>query len=620
MIKKNQILIAVFAVLFSLLYLRLIHLQFVEHNKLDLLAIANAAKNVPEPAPRGVIYDRYGKVLVESRPVFSVRVLPYVLANKSERERERILGLLSQLLGEKVELKVSATEPLLVKDNVPLTTAIRITEKKRDLDGVVVNSHPIRLSNYGSTASHLLGYVGEIEAEELEKLRGRGYRMGDIIGKDGVEKNYDALIRGIDGGQKVEVDVHGTPLRMLESLDPESGPDVKLTIDLELQQAAEMALGRKEGAVLIMDTKTGEILAMANYPNYDPNIFSDPMVNYKWKELKKQKHPFMNRALAHYPPGSIFKVITIAAALEEGKAKWDEIMDCRGYYKVNRRVAKCWLQGGHGPVSVREGLVWSCDVVFYELGRRLGPDLIAKYADKFGLGKLTGIDLPQEKMGKVPTTKWKEEYFKEPWYEGDSINYGIGQGWVQVTPLQMAVVYAALASGNIYKPFVVAEIKGRNGEILYTGKSEVVERVSVSSKTLELIRGVLHDVVDRATGVAVRFAGVPAAGKTGTAENPGKAHAWFICYAPYENPEIVIAAFVAHGEHGDRAPAYIARDILKWYKEHRLKDEYEITPYAGQYILQREKYKSPYGKRPEKKVEEEAVVEGEDKMTEELLF
>ncbi|MFH1576554.1 MAG: penicillin-binding protein 2 [Candidatus Margulisiibacteriota bacterium] len=604
MIKKSQLLIVVSIVLFSLLYLRLIQLQIVQHNKLHLLAIENAAKNISEPAPRGVIYDRFGKVLVESRPIFSVRVLPYVLVEKSKSEREKILGLLSKLLGEKVELKVSATEPLLVKENVSLMTAVQIAERQRDLAGVMVTSHPVRLSRYASLASHLIGYVGEIEADELSRLKGSGYRLADVVGKDGVEKTYDKLIRGIDGGKKVEVDVYGTPLRILESLEPVPGPDLKLTIDLDLQQQVEKVLGRREGAVLVMNAKTGEILAMANYPNYDPNIFSDPMVNYKWHELKQQKHPFMNRALAHYPPGSIFKVVTLAAALEEGKAPWDEIMECRGYYRVNNRIAKCWLEGGHGQISVREGLVWSCDVVFYELGKRLGPDLLAKYANKFGLGRRTGIDLPQDKKGIVPDRNWKEKYFKEAWYDGDSINYGIGQGWVQVTPLQMALVYAAVATGNIYKPYVVSEIKQRNGEVIYTGKSEVVDQLRFSPKTLEVIRSALKDVVDRATGVSVRFSGVPAAGKTGTAENPGKAHAWFICYAPSDDPQIVIAAFVAHGEHGDRASAYVARDILKWYKEHRFKDEYEVPPYTGQYILQRETYKRPYGIKKEKPTKE----------------
>lgn len=598
MLKRNQILIFIFAIVFALLYLRLIHLQIVEGNKFSMLAIENAAKTVPDPAPRGVIYDRYGKVMVENRPIFTVRVLPYVLSTKSEGERRRILNTLSALLGEKLDLKVSATEPIMVRDNIPLATAIQIEEKKRELEGVIVYSRPVRLYPYGVLAAHLLGHIGEIEAEELERLRGQGYRLGDVVGKDGVEKIYDKQIRGRDGGKRVEVDVYGTPMRVLESLDPRPGADMKLTIDLEMQQTAEKALGKQEGAVVVMDVRSGEILAIASYPNFDPNIFTDPKENWRWKLLERKKHPFMNRALAIYPPGSIYKVITLTAALEEGLADPDEIMDCRGYYKVLNRTAKCWLEDGHGPITVREGLVWSCDVVFYELGKRVGPDLLAKYSKKFGLGMRTGIDLPQEKRGFVPTSKWKEKKMKEPWYDGDSINYGIGQGWVQVTPLQMASVYASIASGKIIKPYVVKEIKDRNGEVLYEGKPEVIGEVPLSLENLELVRSALRDVVLRATGVATRFTGIPAAGKTGTAENPGKAHAWFICYAPYDDPEIVIASFVAEGEHGDRASAYVARDILKWYKVNRVKRDFPPDGPFSQYIIQRGRIRVPYRGNP----------------------
>ena len=595
--KKIRYLVITIVIVFSLLYLRLMHLQISDYEKYRLHAVENASKTVREPAPRGVIYDRNGKVLVENRPIFSVHVLPYVLNPKSKEERERILNLLGSLLGEEIDYKISASEPLIVKDKIPLETAILIEERKRELDGVMIASRPVRLSKHGSTASHLLGFVGEIEAKELDRMRKEGYRLGDVIGKDGVEKIYDKLIRGKDGGKKVEVDVLGTPLRVLETLNPIPGADVKLTIDLNLQQAAEEALGPREGAVVILDVNSGEILSMVSYPNFDLNIFNFPLTDEKWKAIKRMKHPFVNRALALYPPGSIFKVVTLAAALEEGKASAEEIMDCDGVYEIKNRLAKCWLETGHGPIMVKEGLVWSCDPVFYELGRRLGPDLISKYAYEFGLGEYSGIDLPQERRGNIPTEKWKKKYFKQPWYVGDSINYAIGQGFVQVTPLQMALVYAGIASGNIYKPFVVSEIKEKNGRVLYKVEKKVVKKIPVSSTSLQIIREALRDVVDRATGVALRDANVPAAGKTGTAENPGKPHAWFVGYAPFDNPEIVICAFVAHGQHGDQVSAYVVRDILKWYKKYRLKREYEIKPFEGKYILHYGKTKVPYGSR-----------------------
>ncbi|MFC1570935.1 penicillin-binding protein 2 [Candidatus Margulisiibacteriota bacterium] len=589
MIKK------IFIFVFILLFLRLLQLQLAEHDKFAELSRDNAAKTVREHAPRGIIYDRFDKVMVENRPVFSVHVLPYVLSKKSQSERNIILGLLGDLLGEQIEFKPSATEPIIVKDNIPLTTAIRVEENKRELPGVVVSSRPIRLAKHGSAASHVLGYVGEIEAKELKKLGREGYRLGDFVGKDGVERIYDKYLRGRDGGKKIEVDVYGAPLRILESVEPVSGADVKLTIDLSLQLAVEELLAGREGAVVVLEAKSGKILALASNPNYDPNLFTDPFQNWQWQELKRQKHPFMNRALAIYPPGSIFKVITLAAALEEGAASPDEVMNCNGYYRVNNRYAKCWLEGGHGPITVREGLVWSCDIVFYELGKRLGPDKLAKYAEKFGLGSYTGIDLPQEKKGTIPTKRWKEKYLKEAWYPGDSINYGIGQGFVETTPLQMALVYAGLATEKIYQPFIVQEIGDKQGKIIYQGESRKIKDIKLSKETLTVIKEALKEVVNRGTGVAVRFSGVPAAGKTGTAENPGKAHAWFIGYAPLDDPEIVIATFIAHGEHGDRVSARVTRDILSWYKEYRFTQTFEVEPYEGQYILQGD-VKVPYSR------------------------
>ncbi len=597
---NKKILVLTIASIFGLLSLRLVHLQIAQNEKFSQLAIENAAKTVPEPAPRGVIYDRYDNVLVENQPIFSVHVLPYILFNKSKEERNEILDRLGNLLGEKVEFKVSATEPIIVKDKIPLETAIRVEEKRSELDGVVVRSQPIRLYPYGNLASHVLGYVGEIEARELAKLREQGYKLRDFIGKDGVEKKYDKQLRGIDGGKKIEVDVYGTPLRILESLDSIPGSDMKLTLDIKLQAAVEEALGYWEGAVVVMDVKTGEILALASHPNYDPNIFVKPMEKWQWKRIESKRHPFMNRALAIYPPGSIFKIITLTAALEEDLTWPEEIFNCRGYQRVSNRTAKCWLKGGHGPISVMEGLVWSCDVVFYTLGSRLGPDLIAKYARKFGLGSYTGIDLPQERKGLIPSTEWKRKRLKEAWYEGDSFNYGIGQGFVQVTPLQMAAFYGGIATGEILKPYVVAEIKDRRGKLIHQGKKKIAGNVPVSPENLGLIRKALRDVVKRGTGVAARVQGIPAAGKTGTAENPGKAHAWFISYAPHDDPEIVIASFVAHGEHGDQASAYVARDILKWYKEWRLKKFYSEEKFELQSIL-RGNVKVPYRTRTKPK-------------------
>jgi len=560
---RDRILIAVFGLVFLILFSRLFQLQIIEGEAYRRSALENAAKTVPAPAARGIIYDRYGKTMVENRPLFLIEVMPQIVSSKDTSKRERVLNHLSRLLGEKIDFKVSADRPIIIKDKVRPEVAIRIEEQREKLEGVAVNVRPMRFYPYGNIASHLLGYVGEIEAGELKRLKGDGYRLGDWLGKDGIEKYYDKKIRGVDGGKKIEIDVHGTPLRLLESLEPIAGAKVKLTIDLELQIAAERALADKEGAVVVLNPKTGAILSLVSHPNYDSNLV--------WQALSRGRNPFMNRALAIYPPGSIFKVITLTAALEEGLTKPEENFYCPGYYRINNRVAKCWKEGGHGKISAVEGLVQSCDIVFYELGRRIGANRLAEYAYRYGLGEKTGIDLPQEKKGLAPTSQWKEKSRGEPWYEGDSINYGIGQGFVQATPLQLAIVYATIASGKRMKPFIVAEIKNREGTFLYRGNPTEVAPAPLSLQNLAIIRKALRAVVARSTGVAARVEGIEAAGKTGTAENPGRPHAWFICYAPADDPELVIASFVAHGGHGDRLAAYVARDILRWHKEHRLK-------------------------------------------------
>jgi penicillin-binding protein 2 len=539
------------------LLLRLLQLQVVEGPKYKELSGENAAKTVPAPAPRGVVYDRNGKILVENRPIFSVQVMPQL-------RKGEVLKKLESILGEKIVYKISADRPIIIKDDIKLETAVRIEERKNELEGVVVSVRPVRYYPHGDLAAHLLGYVGEIETDELKRLKEEGYRLGDSVGKDGIEKYYDKLVRGVDGGKKIEVDVRGTPRRLLESLEPVPGANVKLTVDLELQMAAEKALMRsgRPGAVVILDPRSGEVLALASRPDYDPNL--------SWRALSAGSFPFVNRALAIYPPGSTFKAITLTAALQEKVAKPTDTIYCPGYYRVNNRIAKCWKGSGHGRITVAEGLTQSCDVVFYELGRRLGPDRLADYARRYGLGERTGIDIPQEKKGLVPTPEWKKKVWGEPWYEGDSINYGIGQGFLQVTPLQMALVYGEIATGKRMRPFIVSEIKNREGDVLYQAHPQEEGSVPLSNENLRVVREALKNVVARATGIAARVPGLPAAGKTGTAENPGLPHAWFLCYAPYDNPVIVIAAFVEHGQHGDRSAAYVARDILTWYRDNRM--------------------------------------------------
>jgi len=572
---QARVLTVILALIFILLFARVWQLQVLEGAKYSRLSSENAARTIPIIAPRGIIYDRNGKVIVSNRAILSAYLLP---KSVDAKELPSLVGKLSSVLGVSEDEifaklkkhKKSPFEPVLVKKNLPISVVTRLEERKRDFPGVVVRTQPVRRYPHGRVGVHLLGYVGEVTKDELKRLKFMGYKIGDSIGKGGVEARYDKYLRGVDGGQQLEVDVYGKPIRTKRSLDPVPGNDVTLTVDIELQKVVEKALAGKEGAVVVLDPRNGEVLAMASAPNYDPNIFAEPMERSEWERLDKRGHPFMNRALSVYPPGSIFKPVTLSAALEEDLAKLSEVIVCEGSIELGDRVAKCWLEKGHEDMNILEGLVWSCDVVFYELGLRAGIDNLSKYSREFGLGAKTGIDLPSEMPGFIPTAQWKKKSFGIDWVKGDSINMAIGQGFVQVTPLQMAILYGGIATEKRYRPRIVRSVLGRGGEILFSSEAGELGGIPIDEKNLELLRSALRTVVKRGTGVAAKVRGMPAAGKTGTAENPGEPHAWFMAYGPFEKPEIAIAAFVAHGGHGDRVTAYIARDILNWYRKHRL--------------------------------------------------
>ncbi|MCX5726392.1 MAG: penicillin-binding protein 2, partial [Candidatus Saganbacteria bacterium] len=529
--------------------------------------------------------------------IFSV----YILQNSlKDAKVDYIVSRLSSIAGVSKDRildmlekgKLHPSEPILVKDNLSLPTVSILEEEKGNLPGVAVTYRPVRTYPYGRLAAHLLGYVGETTKDELGKLE--GYKFGDFIGKEGVEKTYDRYLRGIDGGQQIEVDVYGQPTRIAGSSDPVQGKDIILTVDLELQKVVENSLEGKEGAVVVLDPRNGEVLALSSQPNFDPSIFAEPMASYEWERMDSAGHPFMNRALSVYPPGSTFKVVTLSSILQENKFSLSELINCTGEFVLGNRVAKCWRVGGHGKLNILEGLVWSCDVVYYTLGLAAGPALMSKYSEEYGLGSKTGIDLPGEMDGFIPTEAWKQKTFKIPWFRGDSINMAIGQGSIQVTPIQMAELYATIATGERYRPYVVKVCLDRDGKSVFSSKPEKIGASPLSKENQEILKSTLREVVRRGTGVAARIAGFPAAGKTGTAENPDVAHAWFMCYAPYTTPEVVSVSFVAHGEHGDRVTAYIARDVLAWYKENKFKGEIvEEDEFPEQYIVHgayKEKY------------------------------
>jgi penicillin-binding protein 2 len=572
---QTRLFVTLLVLIFIVLLGRLWQMQVLEYSTYRKLSQENTTRTIPSLAPRGIIYDRYGNVIVANRAIFSVYIFPSsVDSDKLIRvisDVARITAVPKDNILKKIQENSSRPfEPILIKDNLSIRTVTALEERRHNMPGVVVNVRPVRYYPNKMLAAHVLGYVGEITKNELSDLREAGYQLKDMIGKEGVEKIYDRYLRGIDGGQQLEIDVYGRPIRTVGALDPVPGSDVKLTLDLEMQKIVEKNLEGKYGAVIVMDPRSGDILAMASRPTYDPNIFAAPLDQREWDRMDRQGHPFLNRALSTYPPGSTFKVVNLSATLQEGTEGLDELIECKGMFVLGNRIAKCWLEKGHGKMNILEGLVQSCDVVFYQLGLKNGPGLLSRYARNYGLGTRTGIDLPGELAGLVPDEDWKKRAYKDVWVKGDSINYGIGQGFLIVTPIQMANVYGTLAVGKRYVPHVVNEVDSRDGKQMFKYKVQEEGFIPISKENQEMIKETMRQVVMRGTGIAAEVKGMPAAGKTGTAENPGKAHAWFMCYAPYSSPEVVVITFVEHGEHGDRVTAYIAREILKWYRDNRL--------------------------------------------------
>ncbi len=576
---QSRLFLTMLFVIFIALVGRLWQLQVLEYSAYSALSRENTTRTIPALAPRGIIYDRNGKVIVANRAIFSVYLFPSSVDN--EESMKKVLSFISRTVGvppAKVmknmeENRSRPFEPILIKDDLSIRTVTAIEERQYDLPGIVINVRPVRYYPYGNLAAHVLGYAGEITKEELNQLREKGYELKDIIGKEGVEKTYDKYLRGTDGGQQLEIDVSGRPVRMVAALEPVPGSDIRLALDVDLQKFVEENLEGKRGAVIVMDPRNGEILAMASRPSYDPNIFAAPLDKREWDRMDREGHPFLNRALSTYPPGSTFKVVNLSATLQERTAALDDIIECNGYFILGNRKAECWLEKGHGKLNILEGLVQSCDVVFYQLGLKNGPGLLSKYARAYGLGDRTGVDLPGELSGVVPGEEWKRKVYKDVWVKGDSINFGIGQGFLIVTPIQMANVYGTIATGKRYIPHVALDVRSRENKEIFKYKPSETGAIPLSAENADLLRDTMRQVVMRGTGIAAEVKGMPAAGKTGTAENPGEPHAWFMCFAPYTSPEVVVISFVEHGVHGDRVTAYIAREILKWYRDNEYTKE-----------------------------------------------
>ncbi len=579
------------AAVWLVLVARLFYLQVLEGDRYRVSAERNSVRTHRVMAPRGMILDRNGRILVDSRPSFDVLLVPHETADLPLTLR-RVAGLieaepeaLQAALGRPRGRERFVAQP--IAHDLSWPHLARVESRLWALDGVLTQATPVRFYPNGSSLAHVLGWLGEIDREQLGRREFQGYRQGDVIGREGVERLLDRELRGRAGGRNVLVDAHGRELERLDSLEAQPGLNVVLTIDQRLQQTAEAALSAtgQPGAVVALDPRNGEVLVLASLPAIDPNEFAVGIDRASWQALTDNPAtPLHNRALqGQYPPGSTYKVVGALAGLEAGVIAADETVTCTGSFRLGRGRYRCWRREGHGVVDLHRAIVESCDVYFYKLSLRVGADRLAYYARALGLGAPTGIELRGESSGLVPTMAWKERRFGEPWVEGETVSLGIGQGFNLWTPIQLANVYAAIASGGIrYRPFVVKRVEDSQGNLIEKRESVSLGEIAISNESLELVRAALRDVVQapHGTGYVMRNlpAGVVAAGKTGTAqvvalaEDPPaddedipeahRDHAWFVTYAPVEDPRIVVAVMVEHGGHGGSVAAPIARDVV----------------------------------------------------------
>ena len=510
--KKIRWTVLLITAVFALLLLRLWYLQVLEGRHYATLSIHNRLRLRSVEAPRGFILDRSGEVIVENRPSFEVYVIPASVPRIDEAAHAigAVLGQAPEEIAAKIRGgRAHPHQPVLLAPEVSERTMVAIEERKAHLPGVSLRVRPLRSYINGGMAAHLLGYVSEVSLMQLRQEAYRDYRPGDTVGQAGVEQRLDSFVRGIDGWEEIETDAQGRLVRLLDRLEPQSGFNLVLTLDKKLQMAAEKAFADKHGSVVAMNPQTGEILVWVSRPSYDPNLFAQRLNRETWEGLiNNPTHPLQNRPVqGQYPPGSFFKLVVMAAALETGAVTPDTVFYCPGQFRLGRATFDDWKEGGHGQQDLMEAIANSCNVYFYQAGLKTGIDPIARVAREFGLGRRTGIGLGEEAEGLVPTPAWKREVLGEPWYPGETVISSIGQGMILVTPLQLVTMVSAIANGGtLYRPWAVKHVESWGGEVVAAYGAEPVRKVQVSPRVLKLVREGMLRVVEEGTG---RLAQVP---------------------------------------------------------------------------------------------------------------
>ncbi len=595
-LRKLKIVVALLLIIFSALVMRLWYLQIIKSEILKQKSENNSVRLLKIQPLRGLIKDRNGIVLVDNRPSFDVLYMP----NKGKDHAIVIEKLENMYKSRSMELsddqpfpkKVRPYLPVKLEKDVSMEKVAIVETNALSLPGVFVDVSPVRLYLVGEMMAPIIGYTGEVSKEELEKPNNE-YVSGDVLGKQGVEKYLDQYIRGKRGAELVEVNAYDKEIKNLGRVEPVPGHNVVLTIDADIQKAAWDAFAGKPGAAVALDPRDGSVLAMVSSPSFDPNLFNSGIPYGLWDKMQSNPlNPLSNKSISgQYPPGSTYKLIVAAAALEEGIITPEQKIFCKGSFELGNRSYRCWKSKGHGYVDLHKAIVESCDVYFYTVGKMLGVDKIAKYAKLFGLGEVTGIDLHHEKRGLVPTKEWKLGKTKETWLAGETISISIGQGFNLVTPLQLVNAYSAFANGGtLWRPYLIKRIELTDGSLHKEFLPKKKSYLTLSKKTIDILGSALWGVVNEegGTGSAARRLNADVCGKTGTSQVIGlpqgdkarrdkkisafqRDHALFVCFAPLKNPEIAIVVIAENAGHGGSAAAPIARKMLDAYFEGKKK-------------------------------------------------
>jgi penicillin-binding protein 2 len=561
-------------VAFCLIIGQLWYLQVLEGGHFLDASDKNRIRVRPIAAPRGILFDRHGVALVDNRPAFTLSLIPHELP-RDLQERDAVLGRVAALLRIPfVELSESVAKvapdsflPVRVRRGLALEDMAKVEEWKLELPGVIVEVEPQRAYPSSRFAAHLLGYVREASDEQLKQGR---YRRGDMVGQSGLERLLDEHLRGRDGGERIEVDALGRPVRLIQQNDPVPGAQVITTIDRRIQEAAETAMEGRAGAVVVMDPRTGDLLAMVSTPAFEIDRFTGSIDRAAWlRVVQHPDHPLLNRVLqTQYAPGSIFKIVIAAAGLQESVLTPVDRVHCTGDFQLGTRTFRDWKEEGHGTVDLRGALAESCNVYFYEAGLKIGGPTIVKYARAFGFGQASGVELGGERFGVLPRPGARRG--RDAWQPGDVVNLSIGQGQLAVTPLQVAKFMGAVANGGVlWKPRLVQRIERPERGVVWADSGKVMGHVELSPVVWAYLRQGLMAVVQSGTGVSARIPGLDIAGKTGTSQTitnskaeKGQDHAWFAAYAPARDPEVVVVVIVERGGRGGQVAAPIVRRIL----------------------------------------------------------